>query len=152
VTDALVTQLHPAPTPGKTPRRKSKDVTGPLRSRRARQKREAALKPANMPIAHPYENLNKNRANDTVPHAHPASIPDVSPRWMPWSVCPLAGTTVGLMAVSLPQGDAWKGHRFADRPVLPALPRPHEPMTGCAVRGRWAGRNRGGANSVSWPS
>ena len=101
MTDAVVTQLHPALAEGETARRKSKDVTGALRSRRARQKRKAAVKPANMPVAHPYENPNKNRADDTVPRAHPASIPDVSPRWMPWSVWPLAGTTVGLMAVSL---------------------------------------------------
>jgi len=47
---------------------------------------------------------NKNKGNRDIARLRgpaPASIPDVSPRGLPWSVWPLAATTVGLMAVSL---------------------------------------------------
>ena len=90
MTDAIVTQLHPAsPCAGETPRRKSKDVTGPLRSRRARQKCKTATKTIEMGTSHLYEKPSAIKADDT------------ALRWVPWSVWPLAGTTVGLMAVSL---------------------------------------------------
>ena len=80
MTDAIVTPLRP-----------SRDVTGPLRSRRAREKRKASI-PA-VPLA---KLANQIKADDTVRHA---PTPAIS-HGPPWSVWPLAGTTVGLMAAS----------------------------------------------------
>jgi hypothetical protein len=85
MTDAIVTPLRPSVT---------KDVTGPLRSRRARQKKKTVAQSVAMPIA---KLANQIKADDMVRHAPlPATVHRV-----PWSVWPLAGTTVGLMAVSL---------------------------------------------------
>jgi hypothetical protein len=84
MTDAIVTPIRPNPT---------KDVTGPLRSRRARQKKKATQS-----VSTPVSRLpNEIKPDDTVRHA---PTPAVS-HGVPWSVWPLAGTTVGLMAVSL---------------------------------------------------
>jgi hypothetical protein len=70
------------------------DPTGPIRSRRARQKRKAGAQPSRNPGL---DFVNEIKGRDTVP----TSNPDVSPNGIPWSVWPLAATTVGLMAVSL---------------------------------------------------
>jgi hypothetical protein len=96
MTDATVTTLRPAsPAKQEAPRRKSRDVTGPLPSRRARQRRKVLPSPPIGPAAAQIEKPNEVKADDTV-----APALDVSHR-VPWSVWPLAGTTVGLMAVSL---------------------------------------------------
>jgi hypothetical protein len=81
-----------------------KDPTGPLRSRRARQKRKATPKPANSGNFGIDRIVNEIKADDTV--AMPSAAPDTSvfeirADRVPWSVWPLAATTVGLMAVSL---------------------------------------------------
>jgi hypothetical protein len=68
-------------------------MTGPLRSRRARQKK-AAAQPVSMPVA---GLPNEIKADDTVLRTPPAAVSCQ----VPWSVWPLAGTTIGLMAVSL---------------------------------------------------
>ena len=93
--DATVTTLRPSPLAGEAPLRKTKDVAGPLRSRRARQKRKVAPPLTISPVAPQIEKPNEIKAGDTV-----APALDVSHR-VPWSVWPLTGTTVGLMAVSL---------------------------------------------------
>jgi hypothetical protein len=94
MTDATVTKLHPPSSGAAAPpsRRKSKDVTGPLRSRRARQKRRQVVLP---PISPQIEKPNEIKTSVTVLRA------PVTAQRVPWSVWPLAGTTVGLMAVSL---------------------------------------------------
>jgi hypothetical protein len=80
-----------------TPLRPVTDPTGPIRSRRARQKRKEAASPVNTGDTRIYKNRNEIKGSDTVP----ASKPDASTTGIPWSVWPLAATTVGLMAVSL---------------------------------------------------
>jgi hypothetical protein len=86
-----------------TPLRLPKDPTGPLRSRRARQKRKATPKPANAVNSGINGIVNEIKADDTVamPSAPAGSVSDALASRVPWSVWPLAGTTVGLMAVSL---------------------------------------------------
>ena len=95
MTDATVTTLRPSPQKGEAPLRKAKDVTGPLRSRRARQKRKVSPPPPISPAATQIEKPSEIIADDAVAPALDASYR------LPWSVWPLAGTTVGLMAVSL---------------------------------------------------
>jgi hypothetical protein len=85
------------------PETRVKDPTGPIRSRRARQKKTASSKARGPKLDH-VENPNELRTDDTVPADLPkpaASVSNVPTRRVPWSVYPLAGTTIGLMAVSL---------------------------------------------------
>ena len=72
-----------------------KDPTASLRQRRAREKRRNE-KPSeiNPDVTVPEPSRKPSRSV-------PASHPDVALPGVPWSVNPLAGTTVGLMAVSL---------------------------------------------------
>jgi hypothetical protein len=73
-----------------------KDPTGPLRSRRVRQKRKVAPKPANARNSGIDRIVNQIKADDTVvmPSAEPvASVSDALASRVPWSVWPLAGTT-----------------------------------------------------------
>jgi hypothetical protein len=74
-----------------------KDPTSALRQRRLRQRR-GAVTPAKKPAA---RKASKNNAHVTVaPAVTPVTAP-VTPASAPWSVWPLAGTTIGLMGVSL---------------------------------------------------
>lgn len=75
MTDATITQLRP-----KDPRAAARQAT-------RRTKKQSEIK--------------ADRDMVGIPTPVPASIPDVAPRGLPWSVWPLAFTTVGLMAVSL---------------------------------------------------
>jgi hypothetical protein len=79
MTDTNVTPIRPAGP---------KDATAALRQRRSRANRQQPEKP------------NEINGHVTVSQV-PAVTPDASPAGLPWSVWPLAGTTVGLMAVSL---------------------------------------------------
>jgi hypothetical protein len=71
-TPSVITELRPVPKP---------DPTAALRARRARQKQKAAA--------------------EKKPSDIKASVTVASRPALPWSVWPLATTTVGLMAVSL---------------------------------------------------
>jgi hypothetical protein len=78
---------------------KPKDPTAALRARRSRQKRKSGPISVTVPAevtapAHP-RNVNNIKPSVTVLSAL------ATPHRVPWSVWPLAGTTVGLMAVSL---------------------------------------------------
>jgi hypothetical protein len=78
-----VTPLHPSEVPVKRSRGKRHDPTNRERQQRYRENRAQAV------------------AQDNVTIASPAIIPDMATPRVSWSVWPLAGTTVGLMAVSL---------------------------------------------------
>jgi hypothetical protein len=96
MTDATVTAF-PSPTTGEGTR-KPKDPTAALRARRAQQKRKPAISvTAPVIVAAPAlpEKASNIKPSVTVAPALAA------PYHVPWSVWPLAGTTVGLMAVSL---------------------------------------------------
>jgi hypothetical protein len=88
--------LHPL-----RPEIKIKDPTGPLRSRRARQKRKAKTTVStvlNTGLSGIENFRNEIRVSDTV------STPGSSvaePHRIPWSAWPLAVTTIALMGVSL---------------------------------------------------
>ena len=78
-----------------------KDPTGPLRSRRARQKRKAksAVSTALNTGLSSIENFNNEiKVNDAVSAPRSSAA---EPHRIPWSAWPLAVTTVALMGVSL---------------------------------------------------
>jgi hypothetical protein len=83
------------------PENKIKDPTGPLRSRRARQKRKAkstvstALNTGLSGIGN-FSNEIKISDTDSTPR-----LSVTEPRRVPWSAWPLAVTTIALMGVSL---------------------------------------------------
>jgi hypothetical protein len=83
------------------PEIKIKDPTGPLRSRRARQKRKAKTTVSTTPntgLSGIEKFSNEIKVSDTV--STPGSSA-AEPHRIPWSAWPLAVTTIALMGVSL---------------------------------------------------
>jgi hypothetical protein len=93
MTEATVTALRPA-------KAKRSDNTAALRQRRRRAKRKPPVT-AIVPVADQEKPSDVKADVTLLAPATAAGAVTVTPLRPPWSVWPLAGTTVGLMAVSL---------------------------------------------------
>jgi hypothetical protein len=92
-------------TPLRPAKARRADNTAALRQRRRRAKRKPERPVPATTIARVSQSGKPSKINTAVtappPPQHIADVTPAAGEYMPWSVWPLAGTTVGLMAVSL---------------------------------------------------